>query len=244
MSAILYYLLMKKVSIIIPFFNEESILEKSVQRIHFFCKRNIPYFELIFVDDGSTDHSYEIVSKKIKNLDNVYIARNSRNMGRGMAIRKGIKKSNGDIIGFIDCDLEIKIEYVPQALKKLNDFDIVIASKFQSGSQVDTPIIRKISSKAYNLITQYTLGSRVKDHQAGFKFFRKSIAKYLASTTKENGWLWDTEALYLAQKKSYTIYELPIAIRYGYRKMRGSFFFDFIKLPFVLFSLKRSLDKQ
>jgi glycosyltransferase AglD len=235
---------MKKLSIIIPFYNEEFILNKKITEIYGFCNKNLTDFELIFVDDGSTDSSNKIVRRFIKeNTKNIILLSSRKNYGRGNAITLGMKKAKGNVIGYLDCDLQIKISYLIKTLKLLNEYDVVIASKFKKGAKVNTPFLRKLSSLVYNYLTRIIIGSRIKDHQAGFKFFRRKVVLNILSKIKEKGWLWDTEVLYLAQKNNYNIFELPIEIEFGYRKLRSSFFTDFIKLPFVLFKLKEANKK-
>ena len=140
--------------------------------------------------------------------------------------------------------MEIKLKYITKALEKIKNYDVVVASKFANGAKVDTPKMRKVSSFMYNEMARVILGSHVLDHQAGFKFFQKRVVTDVLKKTREKGWLFDTELLYLVQKKHYTIYELPINIRYGYRKIRSTFISDFLKLPIVLFSLKKRIDKR
>lgn len=235
---------MSKISFVVPFFNEGKVLVKTVPKIHSYIKNRIDNFELTFVDDGSTDSSVKIIENYIKPYKNVKLLSYKKNKGRGEAIRQGFRCSKGSIIGYFDCDLEIKLKYIEEALKKTNSSDIIIASKFTKGSKIDTPFFRKISSFIYNEMVKIILGSKVSDHQAGFKFFNKTVIDDILSKTHEKGWLFDVELLYLAQKKNYTIYELPIEIRYGYRKLRGTFISDFLKLPIVLVKLKRRIDKR
>lgn len=235
---------MGKISIIVPFFNEEVILKKKANEIHAYFKKNFSNFEVIFVDDGSTDSSKSIVTSVIKEVNNLHIISYKQNKGRGFALTQGFKKASGDIIGYLDCDLEIKLKYIIPAVNQLNKYDIVIASKFLPKSKIETPFIRKISSIVYNQIVKVILNSRVSDHQAGFKFFNKQIIKSILPNIRERGWLWDVEVLYMAQKNNYTIYEIPISIRYGYRRIRSSFILDFLKLPIVFLKLRKRIDKR
>lgn len=235
---------MQKVSLIIPFFNEEKILQKNVSVIHKYCIKHLKKFEIYFVDDGSFDASKKIVESYVKSYSNLHLLSYKKNSGRGQAIRTGFKKAKGDFIGYIDCDLEIKLPYILSAVKLLQKADIVVASKFIPGAEIKTSALRRLSSIFYNVLARIILGSQVTDHQAGLKFFKKKVIKNLLSKTREKGWLWDTEVLYIAQKKNYTIVELPIKISYGYRKMRPSFFLDFIKLPVVLIALRNNVDNK
>ena len=234
---------MLEISLVVPFFNEEKILSEKINEIHKYLKKNFKDFELILVDDGSVDSSNQIAKSTIANLNNVSLITSKVNMGRWNAIRKGLQEAKGKIQGYLDVDLEIKLEYIPPALKILNAADIVIASKFASGAKVQTPALRKISSFFFNLLVNLILHTGLTDHQAGFKFFRKEVLDNILKLSQQDGWLWDIEILYLAKKKRYTVVEIPIKIRYGYRNIRSTFLFDFIKMPFFVLELKRKVDK-
>ena len=238
---------MVDVSLIVPFYNEEKLLNNSAAAILQYCEKHFRSYEVIFVDDGSTDRSRVIVKNicnKELNRKRIHVIGYSRNAGRGQAIRRGLQISTGDRVGYIDCDLEIRMDYLADAIKHLDTYDIVVASKFVSLSRVHTTAIRKISSIIYNEIIRILLRSRIHDHQAGLKFFRRNVVNTLLPITQERGWLWDTEILYIAQRKKYRIYELPISITYGFRKVRGSFIADFVMLVFVIIRLKHRLDKE
>lgn len=235
---------MKRVSLVVPFFNEESVLAKKIPEMHRFALENLKNFEIFFVDDGSSDSSNTITRSYIRRFSNLHIITHKKNLGRGAAISSGFRKATGNYVGYIDCDLEIKLSYILQALRKLEQYDVVIASKFQPGSRIETSLFRRISSILYNKIVQIILRSRVADHQAGLKFFRKDTLDVLLPLTKEQVWLWDTEILYLAQRMQYKVFEIPIKIRYGYRNLRASFFLDFLKLPFILLQLKNKVNTR
>ncbi|KKQ96387.1 MAG: hypothetical protein A3C27_01675 [Candidatus Levybacteria bacterium RIFCSPHIGHO2_02_FULL_39_36] len=234
---------MQKISIVIPFYNESKIIGKNISEVKKYCDKHFSNYEVIFVNDGSLDDSAEIVRSYIRPYSSLHIISYNKNYGRGQAIRRGFEKANGDIVGFIDCDLEIKLEYLANIPKLISSYDIVIASKFVPGAKVNTTILRKISSYFYNKVIKILLNSKINDHQAGLKFFKKKVMLDLLPNTEEKGWLWDMEVLYLAQKKHYTVLEIPIEISYGYRKIRYSFFTDFLKLPFAILTLKRRVDK-
>lgn len=235
---------MKRLSVVIPFFNEEKILKEKVEYIYNYLQTHFKDFELLLIDDGSTDLSNKIAKSFLKQNNQITLITSKPNAGRGNAIRKGLMKSSGDIVGYLDADLEIKIEYLKPALKMLSSCDVVIVSKFARDARVEAPALRKISSHIFNLLVNIILNSGLTDHQAGFKFFKKEVIENTLSLSEQNGWLWDIEILYLAKKKRYTIKELPIEIRYGYRNIRSTFISDFLKMPLFVIQLKRNIDKK
>lgn len=234
----------KTISVVVPFYNEENIIESRVKKIHKYLSKNFNKFELILVNDGSNDLSETKLRCILSNLSHTKFLTSKVNKGRGNALQKGLAVSNSKIIGYLDADLEIGIENIPNAVKSLSQNDIAIASKFLQKSDVSAPLFRKISSLVYNKVVNIVLRTNVSDHQAGFKFFKKNVIKKLLPLTKEDGWLWDIEVLYLAKKMNYTVIELPVRVRYGYRKFRPTFISDFLKMPFFIFELKRKVDKR
>ncbi len=235
---------MKEISIVIPFFNEEKIIIEKIDLIYSYLVKHFSEFEVIFVDDGSTDSSKRLAQSAITNLPHASFLSYLPNAGRGNAIHLGLAKAKGKIQGYMDVDLEIGLNNLKPALKKLSAADIVIASKFAPGAKVKTPMIRKISSMVFNILVNLILQTNVKDHQAGFKFFRKNVLNDILELSQQKGWLWDIEILYLAKKKQYTVVELPVEITYGYRNLRKTFLLDFLKMPLFVVSLKRSVDKK
>lgn len=235
---------MNAVSLIVPFYNERAVLTRSVPAIVAYCRKQFPSYEIIFVDDGSTDGSGKIVKRLCSDNRHVRMLGYRKNVGRGYAVRKGMQKAKGTLVGYIDCDLEIPLTYVGEAVGKLDSYDAVIASKLAPTSVVHTPLFRRVFSLLYNGIARSMLHTRIRDHQGGMKFFRASGARDILKLTKENGWLWDTELVYLLSKKKYRLHELPVTARYGFRKVRGSFFWDFIKLFFVHSTMKRRIDRE
>lgn len=236
-----------KISLIVPFYNESATLQRTIPLIATYMRKHFPEHEILFVDDGSTDESSAVVRayiKENKQTSRIKLTGYTTNHGRGYAIRYGLKRVSGQFAGYIDCDLELKIQYVSDAIKLLSHSDIVIASKFTPHSVVRTTAVRRIGSKLYNGITRIMLRSGIGDHQAGLKFFRKDTIPHILKHTVEPGWLWDTEMLYVAKRRGLRIRELPITITYGYRKMRPSFVTDFVKLIFVLYMLRKRLDKK
>jgi glycosyltransferase AglD len=235
---------MIKITLIVPFYNEASVLKRTSLELVDFCQRNFPSSEIIFVDDGSTDQSANIINSLIKKYPRTRLLSNPINMGRGEAVRNGIKNAKGLLVGYLDADLEIKPSYLIQAFKLLERNDVVIASKFLSDSQVRTTVIRKISSIIFNFLVRLILKSSLHDHQTGLKVMKSQVAKKILPMTHEKGWFWDIEFLILAQRLGYYIQEIPINVTYGYRSFRTSFIINFLKLPVVLWRLKQKINSN
>lgn len=207
---------MKKcfLSIIIPAYNEERRLLPTLQRIHAYFSHRDFSFEIIIVDDGSTDNTIQIV-KDFKSFDNhITVLENKQNKGKGYSVRKGMLHAEGEYIFFTDADLSTPIEEVERCLPYLiqNSYDVVIGSRSMPDSDiiVHQPWYREKMGKAFNFMVNVVLLKGIVDTQCGFKGFKKEVAKEVFKRCKIDGFSFDVEALYLARKFNFKIKEIPI----------------------------------
>lgn len=229
---------MKKIfSVIVPFYNEKNIC-RNYEVLSSYLKKNIPSYEIIFVSDGSSDEIVNSLNKQIRKDPNAKLISYSINEGRGYAVMQGLKSASGNYLAYIDADLEISPKYLIPLFEKLKKYDIVVANKFHPNSRVISPLIRKISSRLFNYIIKIGLGSKIKDHQIGLKGFRKEAIYKILPHVVEKRWLFDLELLYLLQKRNNSIIDIPIHITYGFKKIRGSFIIDFLKLFVTMFIIR------
>lgn len=232
-------------SVAIPVYNDAkgaaNAIPKSVAVLE---SLNIP-FEIIIVEDASTDGSYE-TAKTFADADaRIKVNHSDVRRGKGGALTKALHDSRGDIFCFYDVDLSTDLKHLSEALEKISEgCDIVIGSRMIEGSSVIRSGDREASSKGFNLLVRIFLGSRIFDHQCGFKVFRKEKLMNLMPYVESRGWTWDTEVLALAQKCGYTIAEIPVVWTQGaltnvkpsdYVKMG----FDVVKLSWRIRVLKK-----
>jgi glycosyltransferase involved in cell wall biosynthesis len=197
---------------VIPAFNEEMRLESSVKILLKFLKKHFgKNFEVIISEDGSTDKTYQIALMISKKFSNVKVIKN-RHIGKGHAIVKGFEHANGDIVGFVDADLSTDINFLPEVIEKIkNGADISIGSRYVEGNRiVKRTFGRWFVSKLYNLLIQIIFSSKIKDHQCGFKFFKKNSVMKLIKKVKNKKFVWDSELLIRAQREGYRIAEVPV----------------------------------
>ncbi len=194
-------------SIIVPVFNEERILERNLIKIIEYCKSNFKKYEVLLVDDGSLDRTVEICEKYSNSK--ISFLRNSKNLGKGYSVRKGVLRAKGDYIFFTDCDLSTPIEELGSFLKLILVNDIVIGSRALKNSKVKTRFSKKLLGRVGNLLISFFVKD-IKDTQCGFKLFRKDVAKkiFLKQTIKR--WGFDFEILFIAQKFNLKIKEEPV----------------------------------
>ncbi len=159
------------ISIVIPLFNEELSLQLLYERICSVFKEDV---ELIFIDDGSTDGSLQVL-EKISSRDNrVKIISFRRNFGKSAALSAGFKKACGDIIVTMDADLQDQPEEVLKLIDKLQEgYDLVIGWKYP---RLD-PITKKFPSKVINSLTSFFTGLKIHDMNSGLKVMRKEVVE-------------------------------------------------------------------
>ncbi len=190
-------------SVVIPAYNEAIRLGKNIGSVLSYLETNFPNHELIVVNDGSTDDTAEI----IKNYKNIKLISYDKNMGKGYAIRAGVKETKGQIVLFMDADLSTPLEEIPHILEFIKNYDIVIGSRGKS----DAPFYRQIASSIFDQVKHLMVGLRdLHDTQCGFKVFRGEVARKLFAMGIINRFMFDVEILYLAEKLGYTIGEMPV----------------------------------
>jgi dolichyl-phosphate beta-glucosyltransferase len=193
------------VSIIIPAYNEEANISKTLRQVHSYLTENKFDFEIIVVNDGSSDNTVQEVQK----CKNAQLIDNPINTGKGNAVKRGVMAAKNELILFMDADHAIPIHYLSQFTQEVPAFDIIIGSKY-IGETKNYPFYRKIVGKVFSFLKFLIIGLKIKDTQCGFKLFKAEIAKEVFSHAQINGWCFDVEILMIARRKAYTIKESPI----------------------------------
>jgi dolichyl-phosphate beta-glucosyltransferase len=207
-------------SLIVPAYNEEKRLPATLHRIaEYLALRDFSY-ELIVVDDGSSDNTRELVREFAATRPFVrlecYDDENGQplNKGKGFAVRRGVMAARGRDVLFSDADLSTPIEEMEKLLPPISrgDCDISIASRAlpESKLAIHQPWYRERMGRFFNSIVRRVIDTDIVDTQCGFKAFRGDVAKHLFSLAKIDGFGFDTEILFLAQKFGYQIEELPV----------------------------------
>ncbi|MFZ2153723.1 MAG: ChbG/HpnK family deacetylase [Candidatus Moraniibacteriota bacterium] len=208
----------EKISVVIPCFNEEKTIAANIQKIHTYLKEHFHSFEIIAVDDGSTDNTKDQINLLTGEIPLKLIA-TTQNTGKGHAVKSGILSASPDsfAVMFLDADLAIPIEETAKFFTALKSqkLDIVIASRFVPGLKIVEPVLwyRKIMEIIFRFLRSIILNDwQVKDSQCGFKVFRRSVALKIFKLTNISRFAFDSEVIYLAKKFSFTIRELPITL--------------------------------
>ncbi len=196
-------------SVVIPAYNEENRLEKTLGKIRDYLSSAGYSFEIIVIDDGSKDKTALIIEK----FNNIILLKNEKNYGKGYSVKRGMLKALFDYVLFTDADLSTPIEEVEKLLYHLkNNTDIAIGSRALKESKIVShqKKVREGAGKLFNVLVRCLLLPGIYDTQCGFKCFKKEVAKDIFSKTKIGGFSFDVEALYIAKKLGYNIKEVPV----------------------------------
>lgn len=158
-----------KISVVVPAYNEEDIIGYIIQRITDTLTKSEYSFEVIVIDDGSTDKT-AINAKEAGGR----VFRHPYNIGNGAAIKTGIRNAQGEIIVMMDADGQHPPEDIPRLLEKIDPYDLVVGARTKES---DSAIHRDIANTAYNLLASYVSGKRIEDLTSGFRAIKASTAR-------------------------------------------------------------------
>jgi len=223
------------ISIIIPARNEEEAISRCLNETMAVMDGLDFSYELIVVDDGSRDRTYEVAEEMAKKSGNVKVLRYSLNRGKGYAVKRGISEASGKLVMYMDADLSIHPKQIPAFLSKMKDADIVVGSKRHSQSQIKYPLHRKLLSKCFNLLVRVMFKIRVSDTQAGFKLFRREVLEKVLPKLLVKRYAFDVELLANAKKRGYKMIEAPIIVQHGERGRIG--FMDIFHMAMDLLAI-------
>jgi dolichyl-phosphate beta-glucosyltransferase len=203
-------------SIVIPCYNEEQRLPRTIEQIHRYLDGKNASYELVLVDDGSADGTRLIMDAAAERHSAVRIEALPRNRGKGRALAVGVQAASGDEILLTDADLSTPIEELDKLQAALNNgAGVAIGSRALRASRVEIsqPIYRVLMGKAFNLIVQAVLLPGIWDTQCGFKLFRAEVAHKVFAGLTTDGFGYDPEVLFRARRQGVKIVEVPVVWR-------------------------------
>lgn len=207
---------MKSINITIPVYNEEKILERSVLKLRDFCEKNLQNYDwkIVIADNNSTDQTAEIAKKLEKESANKVFYKFIPQKGKGLAIRESWRDFDADFYVFMDADLATDLTALPVLIKELEDGnDLVIGSRFIKGSSAKRPMVRKITSKVFSIITRLKFGLKIKDYPCGFKGADKNVINKILPLVENNAFFFDTELVIRSAANGMKIKEIPVIWR-------------------------------
>jgi len=202
---------------VLPAYNEVEYLspaiEKSTQAIEEFAQS----FEIIIAEDGSTDGTAECAEELAQKNPCVRHIHRDQRLGRGTALNNAFKYSMGEVIVYMDLDLATDISFLKPLVEAITveGYDFSTGSRMLPESKAERTFSRSLSSKTYNFLVRHMLGSKLRDHQCGFKAFKRDAVLSLLDEVEARHWFWDTEILVRAQRHGFNVKEIAVEWKSG-----------------------------
>ena len=201
-------------SIILPLFNEENRVRRGIESIQRFLGAVRSDYEVVLVDDGSTDMTVELASELIAGDHRFQLLSYSENRGKGHTVKIGMLEARGKTRLFCDIDMSVPVEVADKFCETVEGGpDVVIGTRSHRGSQIvcrQAPL-REVLGKGYRSISRWFFSRRVSDFTCGFKAFSDEAAVRLFSASRLNRWAFDTEILFLASRWGLAVGEIPVS---------------------------------
>ena len=205
------------VSVVLPAYNEADVLEIAVTQISTALKEIGYSYEIIIAEDGSTDGTDKKAAMLAEIVPFVRHIHREKRLGRGTALNNAFRQSNGEVLVYMDLDLATDLKYLKPLVEaiRIEGYDFSTGSRMLPESKAERTLRRSISSKTYNFLVRHMLGSKLRDHQCGFKAFKREPLIKLLDEVEATHWFWDTEIIVRAQRHGYRIKEVPVEWKSG-----------------------------
>jgi len=203
-------------SIVVACYNEAAHIRKSLPELTAVLDKTGLVYELIIIDDCSQDNTVDVVRQIIPQLglpaDRATLQVHVTNVGRGGTVAEGFRLATGDLVGYLDIDLEIGPWYLLPALAKIRaeQLDGVIAQRIYKLDFHATVLVRQWMSIVFRKLSHATLKLPLTDVAGGFKFFKRDKILPVLDDCRSEHWFWDTELVYIACRKGLNIGEIPV----------------------------------
>ncbi|MFX0076196.1 MAG: glycosyltransferase family 2 protein, partial [Candidatus Hermodarchaeota archaeon] len=198
----------RSISIVVPAFNEEKDLRNSINVIHKYLEAIVDKFEILIVENGSTDKTAIIAKELEAELSNVK-SFSLDTPSFGGAYRYGILQAQNDMVTLYPVDLTFSLDFIKRAFKLIEKYPIVLGVRFHEKSEVDRPLIRTIISRFHTMLVNAFFWTHYNDVDC-LKAFRTNIGKRLVKFTSADGPFIEVEFVYLLKKSGLTYLEIPI----------------------------------
>lgn len=208
----------QSISIIIPTLNEKDRIRTCIERLSSYCSAMQWDYELIFVDDGSTDGTSDIVQTYISNNPRVVMLNLPDLVGKGGSITDAILTQNlKSCVAYMDVDLSADPSELEKLLVHIEDYDVVVGSRILRDGlkSIKRPFYRSFLSNSYSKLFRFLFRIPIYDPQCGFKVFRKEVTQSLFENIKTMGFAFDTDLIVTAFAQGLRIKEVPINWTHG-----------------------------
>lgn len=233
-----------KFSLIVPMYNESSIIKETAQTLSDYMSQNFEDYEIIFSNDGSSDGCDKMVEEM--GLPSVRVVGYEQNMGKGYAVRLGMLEAEGDIVMFTDADLAYGTDVIARVRDEMMahpDADMLIGSRNLSKDGYEGyTAIRKLASKIYIKVLCMIGGFKLSDSQCGCKAFTAEATNKIFSRCEVNRFAFDFECILWAGKLGMKIIEMPVKI-INHRESKVNVLRDSFKMVRDIRKMKKRIKK-
>jgi putative flippase GtrA len=201
-----------QIDVVVPVYNEEAALERSIRRLHRFLSAEFPFtWRIVVADNASSDATPAIAAALALELPGVAVLRLERK-GRGHALRAAWSASRARVVCYMDVDLSTDLRGLLPLVAPLmsGHSDLAIGTRLAHGARVVRGPKRELISRGYNHLLHATLRARFSDAQCGFKAVRRDALDSLLDAVRDDAWFFDTELLIVAQRRGLRIHEVPV----------------------------------
>ncbi len=199
------------VDVVIPVYNEEQALPRSIVILADFLKANLRNpWQIIIADNASTDRTQsvsEMLCERYPGITYLHIPQR----GRGRALKAAWLDSTADIVSYMDVDLSTALLHFPRLIASLEQgYHVAIGSRLSRGSRITRSLKREFVSRSYNMLIKSMFWTPFADAQCGFKALTRETAEAIVPHIKNDNWFFDTELLIIAAKRGYRINQVPV----------------------------------
>ena len=199
-----------RLSVVVACYNEAEVLAKSFAEILEVLEDFGQPYEIVFVDDVSRDRTREILREIVATHPSVSIQviLHDVNRGRGATVTDGFRAARGEIVGYLDVDLEVHARYIPSLVRAIEKGAEVATVRRIYAFQLRS-IDRYFMSRGYSYLVRKLLGTALRDTETGYKFFRREALMPVLDEIRDPGWFWDTEFMIRAERRGLRVAEVP-----------------------------------
>lgn len=197
-------------SLILPLYRETEHIRQSLAEIHRTVVKSRLSSEVILIDDASPDETAAIVSAELPKYSEMRLVRHTKNLGRGATVRDGIAGALGQVVGFIDVDLEVSPVYIPKFVRMILDGEADVVTGLRVYRASLREITRFLSNVTYRSLVRSHLHLPYADTETGYKFFSRERILPVIADTSDPGWFWDTEIMAQCYRHGLRLKEVPV----------------------------------
>jgi len=201
-----------QVSVVLPAYNEVTYLEPAVEKTMQTLNSFTDTYEIIIAEDGSTDGTAERAQELTQKYPCLKHIHRTQRLGRGTALNNAFEQSHGEVLVYMDLDLATDLKYLKPLIQAISveEYDFATGSRMMPKSEAERTFSRGLSSKTYNFLVRRLLGSKLRDHQCGFKAFKREPLLNLIGKVEAKHWFWDTEVMVRGHREGLRIKEFAV----------------------------------